>query len=115
MKPVFLALFIAASLSAPRLGSGQAAEKQTFTGVITDEMCPIGSHAHMKMGPTDGECTKACVMLHGSKYVLFDGKKAYVLSDQETPERFAGQKVRVVGTLDEKTFTIQVDSIAAAR
>src|SRR5687767_3503960 len=103
MRPVFFVLFVAASLSV------QAQEKQTFTGVITDEMCPLARHAEMKMGPTDAECTKACIMLHGSDYVLFDGKKAYVLSDQETPERFAGQKVRVVGRLNEKTFTIQVD------
>ena len=34
---------------------------------------------------------------------------------QRMPERFAGQKVRVVGTLDAKTNTIQVDSINAAK
>jgi hypothetical protein len=31
------------------------------------------------------------------------------------PDRFAGQKVTVVGTLDAKTKTIRVESIAAAR
>jgi hypothetical protein len=36
-------------------------------------------------------------------YVLFDGKNAYTLSDQQTPEKFAAQKVSVVGTLDAKT------------
>ena len=108
MKPVFLALFVAASLSA-----GQ--EKQTFTGVITDGMCPLGDHSRMKMGPTDAECTKACIALHGEEYVLYDGTRAYELSDQKAPEPFAGQKVRVVGTLISRTNTIQVDSIAAAR
>jgi hypothetical protein len=107
MKPVILSLFIAVTLSA-------AQGKQTFTGVITDEMCPLGSHSRMQMGPTDAECTKACVMSHDAKYMLYDGKKAYFLSDQKTPEKFAAQKVQVIGTLDAKTFTIRVASVAAA-
>jgi hypothetical protein len=101
-------LCVAASFSA-----GQS--PRTFTGLITDEMCPTGSHAHMRMGPTDAECTKACVMAHASSYVLYDGKSAYLLSDQDTPERFAAQKVTIVGTLDAKTMTIRVESIAASR
>jgi hypothetical protein len=67
------------------------------------------------MGPTDAECVRACISAHGASYVLYDGKDAYTLSDQEAPEKFAGQRVTVVGTLDAKTRTIQVDSIAAAR
>ena len=108
MKPVMLSLFVAVAVSA-------AQGKQTFTGVITDDMCPTGSHAHMRMGPTDAECTRACIMSHGASYVLYDGKAAYVLSDQKSPDKFAAQKVTVVGTLDAKTKTIQVDSISAAR
>jgi hypothetical protein len=69
----------------------------------------------MRMGPTDAECTKACVVSHGAAYVLFDGKSAYVLSDQKTPEQYAAQKVRVTGTLDAKTRTIRVESIAPVR
>ena len=108
MKPVIVGLFVVALLPA---GQG----RQTFTGVITDDMCPLGDHSRMQMGPTDAECAKACINAHGAAYVLYDGKSAYVLSDQETPERFAAQKVRVVGTLDVKTMTIQVESITAAR
>jgi hypothetical protein len=89
--------------------------KQTFTGSITDSMCADGDHSHMKMGPTDAECTKACVSIHGATYVLYDGKEVYTLSDQRTPEKFAGKKVTVTGTLDAKTKTIQVDSITAAK
>ena len=88
---------------------------QPFTGVITDDMCAKGDHSGMRMGPNDAECTKACVALHGASYVLYDGKNAYVLSDQKLPEKFAGQKVRVVGTLDAKTKGIRVESIAAAK
>lgn len=89
--------------------------KQTFTGVVTDSMCANGDHSGMRMGPTDAECTKACVSIHGASYVLYDGKQAYSLSDQKTPEQFAGKKVTVTGTLDAKTKTIQVNSIAAAK
>jgi len=108
MKPVIVGLFVLALVSA---GQG----KQTFTGVITDDMCPLGDHSRMQMGPTDAECAKACINAHGATYVLYDGKSAYVLSDQKTPERFAAQRVRVIGTLDARTMTIQVESIAAVR
>jgi hypothetical protein len=89
--------------------------KQTFTGTITDDMCGTADHSRMRMGPTDAECTKACIRFHDASYVLFDGNNVYTLSDQKTPENFAGQKVTVTGTLDAKTKTIQVDSIAAAK
>jgi hypothetical protein len=69
----------------------------------------------MRMGPTDAECTIACVLAHGALYVLYDGKEVYTLSDQQTPERFAGKKVTVTGTLDAKTKTIRVASITAAK
>lgn len=89
--------------------------KRKLTGVITDAMCPNGDHSHMKMGPTDGECTKACVMEHGAEYVLYDGKESWTLSDQKTPEQFAGKKVIVTGIPDAKSHSIQVDSISAAK
>ena len=55
-------------------------------------------------------------MCHGARrrYALYDGKSAYVLSDQKRPEKFAGQKVTVTGTLDEKAKTIKVESISAS-
>jgi hypothetical protein len=79
-----------------------ASGEQTFTGVITDSMCARGDHSSMRMGPTHAECTIACVMVHDASYALFDGKSAYTLSDQQTPEKFAGKKVTVKGTLDVK-------------
>ena len=92
-----------------------APAQRSFTGIITDDMCATADHAHMRMGPTDAECTKACVAAHGAAYVLYDGKSAYALSDQRAPEAFAAQKVTVVGTLAADTKTIQVESIALAR
>ena len=108
MKPLILTVLVVAALSA-------APGKQTFTGVITDSMCPAGDHSRMRMGSTDAECTIACVEAHGAQYVLYDGKESYTLSDQRTPEKFAGKKVTVTGTLDAKAKTIKVDSIAAAK
>ncbi|MGA2879587.1 MAG: hypothetical protein ABSG13_11605 [Bryobacteraceae bacterium] len=108
MKPLILSLLAMASLVA-------APGKQTFTGVITDSMCDKGDHSQMRMGPTDAECTKACVDVHGASYVLYDGKEAYTLSDQKMPEKFAGKKVTVTGTINTKAKTIQVDSITAAK
>jgi hypothetical protein len=49
------------------------------------------------------------------KYVLYDGKEAYVLSDQKLPEKFAAKKVTVTGTLDAATKTIKVEKIVAAK
>ena len=92
--------------------SALLASAATFKGKITDSMCNL-DHKSMKMGP-DAECTRACVK-QGSKYVLHDGKKAYKLSDQQAPEKFAAQKVKVTGTLFEKTGVIQVDKIEAAK
>ena len=69
----------------------------------------------MRMGPTDAECTIACISAHGATYVLYDGKEVYTLSDQRMPEQFAARKVTVTGTLDAKTKTIQVESIRAAK
>jgi hypothetical protein len=92
-----------------------AQSKRTFTGTISDSMCPAGDHSHMRMGSNDGECTIACVQAHGASYVLYDGKTTYTLSDQKSPEKLAGKKVTVIGILNAKTSTIQVDSIAAAK
>lgn len=85
----------------------------SFTGVISDSGCK-GDHAKMNMG-TDEKCVTGCVKGMGAKYVLWDGKNAYTLSDQATPANFAAKKVTVMGTLDAKTNTIKVDSITAAK
>ncbi|HEX5432584.1 MAG TPA: hypothetical protein VFW83_11505 [Bryobacteraceae bacterium] len=97
----------------PALAGAQNA--RTFTGVLTDSECPTADHSRMQMGPTDAECTRACVRVHGATYVLYDGKKAYTLSGSKALDQFAGQKVTVRGALNAKTLTIQVASVAAAK
>jgi hypothetical protein len=101
-------LFLSATLIA-------SAESRSFTGVITDSMCGM-NHSHMGVSP-DAKCVRECVKGSNGKYkyVLHDGQKAYVLSDQQTPEQFAAQKVKVTGTLYEKTGIIKVERIEAAK
>jgi hypothetical protein len=106
MKSAILLLALTALSAAPA--------ERTFSGTIVDDMCATAGHASMRMGPTDAECTRACVALHGASYVLVAGKNVYSLSDQKTPEPLAGQQVKVVGTLDDKTKTIRVRSMSAA-
>ncbi len=108
MKHLSWSLLAVAALAA-------APGKQTFTGIITDDMCEKAGHSQMRMGPTDADCTIACISAHGATYVLYDGREVYTLSDQRTPEQFAAQRVLVTGTLDAKTKTIQVQSIRAAK
>jgi len=108
MRSLLFSMLVVAALSAEP-------GKQTFRGVITDSMCAQANHSQMQMGPTDAECTKACILEHGATYVLYDGHAAYDLSDQQSPEKFAGKRVTISGTLNPKTHTIQVNSIAAAK
>ena len=107
-KPI--AVFFAAAAMAFAAGS------QTYTGIITDNMCSNGDHKDMKMG-NDAKCVVECVKGMDGKYVLYDAKakKSYVLSDQKTPEKFAAKKETVVGTLDDAGKNLKVDSIAAAK
>ncbi|MEZ5398775.1 MAG: hypothetical protein R2729_03845 [Bryobacteraceae bacterium] len=88
--------------------------KQTFIGVITDTMCGA-DHKPMNVTP-ETKCVKDCVRMDKKvKYALYDGKNVYALSDQQTPEKFAAQKVKVTGVLFQKTKILQVDTIEAAK
>lgn len=87
-----------------------AGNPQTFTGVITDTMC--GKSHTMMPGQPDDKCIAMC--LKGtSQYALYDGKDVLKLSDQKTPAKFAAKRVKVTGTLDEKTKTIKVTAMQA--
>lgn len=108
MKHLILILLAVASLSG-------CSSRHTFTGTITDDVCSKADHSRMQMGPTDAECAIACIDVHGASWVLYDGKDSYTLSDQQTPEKFAGRKVKVAGSLDAKAKKIQVTSISAAK
>ena len=102
-----LGLLLAAGLSLAAPGKDPA---KSFVGNIGDSMCGA---KHMMAGESDKDCTLECVK-GGSKYILVDPSgKIYQLSDQKTPEQFAGAKVKVTGTL--KGDTISVTSIVGAQ
>ena len=96
-------------LTAPALDAAPA----TYTGVVTDTMCGA-NHAQMKVSP-DSKCVRECVGDAKTVfYALADGKNIYRLSDQQTPERFAGRKVKVTGVLYTSTNILKVEKIEAA-
>jgi len=102
-----LGLLLAAGLSLAAPAKGGAS---TFVGSISDSMCGA---KHMMPGESDKDCTLECAK-GGAKYILVDPTgKIYQLSDQKSPEPFAGSKVQVTGTL--KGDTIVVSSIEAAK
>jgi hypothetical protein len=101
MKTAVLALAFAASLTA-------ANEPRTFRGTITDTMC--GKTHGMVTGQSDEKCISMCLK-GSSRYALFDGNSILHLTDQKLPAKYAAQRVRVTGTLDEKTHTIRVRTI----
>jgi hypothetical protein len=91
-----------------------ASETRVFTGTITDSMCGM-DHKHMNISPDD-KCVQKCVRMSAQyKYVLYDGKNSYRLSDQETPAKFAAKKVKVTGVLYKKTGIIKVENIEVAK
>ncbi|HSL22885.1 MAG TPA: DUF5818 domain-containing protein [Vicinamibacterales bacterium] len=100
------ALALAASVS--------ASETKTYTGVVSDSMC-ARDHAAMKIEPQD-KCVRDCVgHAKDVKYVLLHDGHAMILSNQETPARFAGRRVTVTGVYYAKTNVLKVERIAPAR
>ena len=102
--------------SAPR-----ALGDEEFTGMIADSQCAMNVHSlsqsHKEMlaskeaGTTNADCVWYCVSQRGGRFVLQNKNKIYKLDKQDIGKKFAGNKVRVTGTLDPKTNTIHVMSI----
>jgi hypothetical protein len=103
-------------------GSGQV---QVFTGEIADTQCALNvhslsrSHNEMikakRMGADGASCARYCVRNMGGNFVLLHDKQVvYRLDDPVRAEAFAGQKVRIKGTLDPGDNTIHVMAISAA-
>jgi hypothetical protein len=96
------------------------AQDRTFNGEIMDSACAqMGSHDGMMKSNADIKdakgCTLGCVK-GGAKFVLYDAasKTVYELDDQQKPVKFAGEKVKVMGTVDKVTNTIHVTDIHGA-
>src|SRR5438270_2443814 len=112
---------IALSLLGSAGSSAFAADDKVFTGDVGDSQCAMNVHSldksHLEMlkvksvGETSADCTLYCIKNRGGRFVLQTKRNVYHLDKQELAEPLAGQKVKVTGTLDPKTDTIQVRSI----
>ncbi len=102
---------VAAALAATlllTLVSFAAPKTKTFIGEIMDSQCAMNaSHGPMlkKEGmedkdPNDPMAKKMCTE-----------NKVYKLDDQTKPQEFAGQSVKVTGSLDKSSETIHVTNI----
>lgn len=117
----YLLLFIIALAAISTLAQSA---KSVFVGEISDSQCATNVHSKTQshkemtadhtMGDTKADCVRTCVRKMGGSFVLLtlDGK-VYRLSDQETSDKFAGEKVKVFGTI-EKSGTITVEKIEKA-
>jgi hypothetical protein len=113
---------LAASLPAISVARHEAPDTQrslNLVGEIMDSRCAIDG-SHEKMMRQNGlknakDCTLECAKAGGS-FVLIDPeiKTVYQLDDQQKPESFAGQRVRVSGTYDESSRTMHIESIESA-
>jgi len=114
---VLLLLVVAAASSQMRA--------ETFTGEIADSSCAYNvhslsrSHAEMlkskEWGTTAADCTRRCVDKFGASYVLVHNNDVYRLEPQEMAEKYAGQKVKIRGTLDKGTSSIKIEDIQAEK
>lgn len=118
------AAFFMIALAGFALCTARGTEEKVFRGEIADSQCALNVHSlsqshkeMMEMKPeikTEAECARYCVKERGGRYVLQIKDKVYKLDAQVLAEEWAGQKVKVVGTLDPKTGVITVEKIEAA-
>jgi uncharacterized protein DUF5818 len=124
MKNSISILFVAAlSTLIVCAAQGQGAGEKTFKGEIADTQCALNVHSlnqshkeMMGMKPeikTEAECARYCVKERGGRFVLQAKDKVYKLDAQALAEPWAGQKVKIVGTMDPKTSMIIVEKIEA--
>ena len=104
-----------------------AANKTVFTGEVSDSQCAMNVHSlsrsHEEMikkstlGTDAASCARACIR-RGGEWVLRDGDDVYRLKNQAGIELYAGEKVRVTGTVDPNTNMIDntgIDILPAKR
>jgi hypothetical protein len=119
MKSFTVTLLLFGGLAMARANS----TKNTFYGEISDTQCAMNVHSlsrsHEEMitkqsiGTDAASCARECVR-RGGEWVLRSGEDVYRLKDLTGIGRFAGQQVKVTGTLDGKTKTIDNLRIEAA-
>jgi hypothetical protein len=90
---------------APRQAeTSSAMPTQSYEGMITDTRC--GAKHSAAIGLAAADCTRACVH-GGEQFALVDGDSVYVLEgDIGAVKRMAGQRVRIVGTLNGNKISV---------
>ena len=94
-------------------------------GQIADTQCALNIHSltrsHAEMlkskatGGTEGSCATYCVRYLGGDFVLASKGEVYRIDNQEKVRQFAGQKVKITGTLEQKSKIIHLIQIEPAR
>jgi hypothetical protein len=121
-KTVLISVALLAALSFMRPATSVAGET-TFEGEIADSQCAMGVHSlnrsHKEMiemghaGSTAEDCARYCVHNRGGRFVLLTKHDVFKLDNQEWAEKYAGQKVKLTGTLDSKAKIIQINTMLA--
>ena len=62
-------------------------------------------------GQPNDKCIAMCAKGSSSQYALYDGKVVLRLTDQKMTAKYAAQRVKVTGALNDKTQTVKVSSI----
>ena len=95
-------------------------DSHAFFGEIADSQCAMNVHSlsrsHQEMlksksmGGTGASCALYCIKYLGGDFVLATKTDVYRLDDQERAAKFAGERVKIVGTRLKKG-TIHVVTI----
>jgi type 1 fimbria pilin len=112
---------VAGMLVFAALAYASGEDKWTFRGEIADSQCALNVHSltrsHQEMlksksmGGTSLSCILYCIKYLGGDLVLTSRKHVYHLDNQDRLQKFIAQKVKIQGTLDQKTDTIHVEKI----
>lgn len=115
-----LSLFLFALVTISLTMSAET-KPSVVTGDIADSSCAFNVHSlsrsHKEMlkskswGNNAADCTRRCVAKFGASYVLVHGNQVYRLDQQDLAKPFAGQTVKISGTLTEEGKTIHIDKI----
>ena len=88
----------------PSQGSQISANGQVFDGMVTCSKC--GAKHSARMGQSASKCTRVCVR-SGAKFALVNADSTYQLDgDLSVLKRLAGERARVVGTLQGSTIHV---------
>jgi hypothetical protein len=114
-------LCAAGILSWANAAYAQANGLKTFRGEVSDSQCALNVHSLTRsheemlksksMGGTSRSCSQYCIEHLGGEFVLSSGNTVFRLDNQRAAREYAGQKAKIVGTLDPKTKTIHIVSI----